>query len=287
MSPNQDPLQRPSKQASAGHPGTLDSDGSHSARPRALSTCCSFIPPIALQSRYFYCPHFVDEETEGPGDELTGLRSRSLNLRTGIRTRAARPPSQGSWPRHLGASPSSACARIRTGPAQPWARGSLQPLPQAGWTPGSYIQRPQSLAQLQRPRAAAGGARQVGGARCPRSSLLSLLRSFEQAPGALGLSFPTYPMGGELLALPHPRGKHTPLLPLAQSLRPAGLPWASLLNSETEKTTPASSYFPLRWRKRMRMCDGESRKMARPPQAGTELREAVGGAEGGGVSACS
>lgn len=207
MSPNQDPLQRPSKQASAGHPGTLDSDGSHSARPRALSTCCSFIPPIALQSRYFYCPHFIDEETEGPGDELTGLRSRSLNLRTEIRTRAARPPSQGSWPRHLGASPSSACARIRTGPAQPWARGSLQPLPQAGWTPGSYIQRPQSLAQLQRPRAAAGGARQVGGAQCPRSSLLApvpppLIRT---SPRGSGPQFPHLPNGRRVTGSPSPR----------------------------------------------------------------------------------
>lgn len=33
------------------------------------------------------------------------------------------------------------------------------------------------------------------------------------------------------------------------------------------------------------MCDGESRKMARPPQEGTELREAVGGAERGWAGA--
>lgn len=239
MSPNQDPLQPPPRRPELGilAPRTVMAATAPGTKP-LFSTYCSFTLPITLQSRYFYCPHFIDEETGGPRDERTCLRSHSLKLRTGIQTQAARPPSQGSGPRRLGAPPSSARAGIGLRTPSPGPAGPSSPSPRRdGCLPGSYIQGLQSLAQLQRPesqgwRGKAGGRLSVPTLLAPVPTLL-ICPVILNKPRGLWASVSPSTQWEESYWLPLSLGEAQATSALGPAAPCAGPPWASLLNSET------------------------------------------------------
>lgn len=80
---NHDPL-HPQQAARAGtlHPGQW---WRPQPRHQAFHTYGAFSPPITLQSKYFDCPHFRDEETEGQRDELSDTaQSCGLEFRPGL-----------------------------------------------------------------------------------------------------------------------------------------------------------------------------------------------------------